>query len=91
MPIYEYKREDGTIIEAIQKFSDPPLTECPETRQKLVRIMSESAFHLKGSGWYKTDYTSSGKDGAKSSDKSSDETKAATCGSEACATGCAAE
>lgn len=59
MPIREYQREDGSTFEVIQKMSDAELTVCPETGQKVTRLLSPSAFHLKGSGWYKTDYTGS--------------------------------
>jgi len=56
MPLYEYEREDGSRFELLQKFSDEPISECPTTGQKVKRLISESAFHLKGTGWYKTDY-----------------------------------
>lgn len=59
MPIYEYKcSKCGTVCEAIQKFSDAPLTDCEEcgTHGTLEKLMSLGSFHLKGSGWYVTDY-----------------------------------
>lgn len=59
MPIYEYKcKRCGTVTECIQKFSDAPLCDCKEcgTTGSLEKLMSLSAFHLKGSGWYLTDY-----------------------------------
>lgn len=57
MPTYEYIREDGTRFEVIQKFSDAPLTECPETGQTARRAISGgSGVIYKGSGWYITDY-----------------------------------
>jgi len=59
MPIYEYQcKKCGAVSEHIQKFSDDPLTDCPEcgTVGSLEKLMSLSAFHLKGSGWYLTDY-----------------------------------
>ena len=57
MPIYEYKCTTcGHQLEAIQKFSDEPLTDCPECyKPNLQKLVSSSAFHLKGSGWYATD------------------------------------
>ncbi|MBN1276088.1 MAG: zinc ribbon domain-containing protein [Deltaproteobacteria bacterium] len=59
MPIYEYEcTECGHQTEAIQKFSDPPLTECGECRGRLRKLISQNSFHLKGSGWYVTDYAS---------------------------------
>ncbi len=58
MPIYEYKcSECGSIVEAMQKFSDPPLKECSCCHGELHKIVSMSTFHLKGSGWYTTDYS----------------------------------
>lgn len=60
MPIYEYKcNECDHVFEAIQKFSDAPLTECPECKGKVEKLISQSAFHLKGGGWYKDGYSSS--------------------------------
>jgi len=57
MPIYEYEcTQCGQITEAMQRFSDPPLTECPQCRGPLCKMISMSTFHLKGSGWYVTDY-----------------------------------
>lgn len=57
MPIYEYQCDQcGKIQEAIQKFSDRPLTECKHCSGKLNKLISHSTFHLKGTGWYVTDY-----------------------------------
>jgi putative FmdB family regulatory protein len=57
MPIYEYECINcGNIEEAIQKFSDRPLTRCKLCSGKLNKLVSQSSFHLKGSGWYVTDY-----------------------------------
>jgi putative FmdB family regulatory protein len=56
MPIYEYRRADGSVFEVMQKISDDALTACPTTGQPVERIISQNAFHLKGGGWYKTDY-----------------------------------
>ena len=60
MPIYEYEcNKCGNHLEALQKFSDPPLTECGECHSnKLKKLISNSTFHLKGTGWYVTDYAS---------------------------------
>ncbi|MEW6733063.1 MAG: FmdB family zinc ribbon protein [Acidobacteriota bacterium] len=58
MPIYEYLCEQcGSLIEAIQKFSDAPLTKCEKCNGKLNKVVSQSSFVLKGSGWYMTDYS----------------------------------
>ena len=57
MPIYEYKCSDcGKHFEIFQKISDKPLTECKECKGTLSKLISNCAFHLKGNGWYVTDY-----------------------------------
>ena len=57
MPIYEYQCEQcGKLDEVIQKFSDKPLSKCKHCSGKLHKLISQSAFHLKGTGWYVTDY-----------------------------------
>jgi putative FmdB family regulatory protein len=57
VPIYEYRCGScGKITEALQKFSDPPLSECPRCKGGLHKLISHTTFHLKGSGWYVTDY-----------------------------------
>lgn len=57
MPIYEYQcTKCGKVVEAIQKFSDDPLTKCEECGGKLEKLISKSSFALKGKGWYVTDY-----------------------------------
>jgi putative FmdB family regulatory protein len=61
MPVYEYEcQKCNQITEAMQKFSDPPLTKCPHCAGRLRKMISRSAFHLKGSGWYVTDYARKG-------------------------------
>ncbi len=57
MPIYEYEcTACSQITEAVQRFSDPPLTECAHCHGHLRKLISRSTFHLKGGGWYVTDY-----------------------------------
>ena len=60
MPIYEYEcQKCGHTLEALQKFSDKPLRECPECgRHQLKRLVSAPLFRLAGSGWYETDFKS---------------------------------
>ena len=70
MPIYEYQcKKCGTIEEALQKFSDKPLTKCRHCTGKLHKLVSQSSFHLKGTGWYVTDYKNKSKDTAGYSEK----------------------
>ena len=57
MPIYEYEcSKCGKIEEAIQNFSSKPLTKCKHCSGNLHKLISQSTFHLKGTGWYVTDY-----------------------------------
>lgn len=57
MPLYEYKCGScGKTFEVIQKFSDEPLKTHPECGGPVERLISAPAFHLKGTGWYVTDY-----------------------------------
>jgi putative FmdB family regulatory protein len=76
MPIYEYEcNKCGNIEEALQKFSDKPLTKCKHCSGKLHKLVSQSSFHLKGTGWYVTDYADKSKNSAKSPDKKTDDSK----------------
>lgn len=82
MPIYEYAcRDCGFELEALQKLSEPPLTDCPDCHaSSLVKKVSAAAFRLSGSGWYETDFKKDGKrnlagdkkDASKSTDSKSD-------------------
>lgn len=57
MPIYEYRCDKcSKTHEIIQKFSDAPITTCPDCQGPVTKQMSLGAFHLKGGGWYQTDY-----------------------------------
>jgi putative FmdB family regulatory protein len=76
MPIYEYEcTKCGNIKEALQKFSDKPLTKCKHCSGKLNKLVSQSTFHLKGTGWYVTDYADKSKNSDKSSQKKTEESK----------------
>ncbi|MCK8516158.1 zinc ribbon domain-containing protein [Methylonatrum kenyense] len=63
MPIYEYQCESCQHeLEAIQRMSDAPLTDCPEcSRASLRRKISAAGFRLAGGGWYETDFKSANK------------------------------
>lgn len=68
MPMYAYRCQScGIQFEKHQKFTDKPLTRCPECRKGTVkRLLQPSAIVFKGSGWYATDHRSaSGKSAAK--------------------------
>jgi len=62
MPIYEYRCSScGHKLESLQKFSAAPLVPCPACHaDALVKQVSAAGFHLKGSGWYATDFKGSG-------------------------------
>ena len=62
MPMYEYECDAcGHRFERIQKFSDPPIEECPNCgERKVQKLLSSPAIQFKGSGWYITDYAKKG-------------------------------
>lgn len=65
MPIYEYKCKNCCEgFEILQKYSDPPLAKCPSCSGEVNKLISQSTFHLKGTGWYATDYARKGGDTA---------------------------
>lgn len=74
MPIYEYECKNcGHVFDVLQKMRDDPLTECPECGQPdLRKLLSAPNFHLKGGGWYETDFkTDKKRDSAESQDSGS--------------------
>ena len=74
MPIYEYRCQDcHHEFEKMQKFSDPPVAACPTCAGSVQKLISRSAFHLKGSGWYVTDYARNGGQKSDSTEKNSSE------------------
>ncbi len=93
MPVYEY--ECGTCgerFEVMQKFSDPAVTACKHCKAETVKkILSPTAFVLKGSGWYATDYPSNERKKAGESEKSCSEPKPESgCSKGACSSGACA-
>lgn len=74
MPIYEYECTNcGKTQEVIQKFSDAPLETCSTCSGKLQKLMSQSSFHLKGTGWYVTDYANKSKSASSKQEKAQSE------------------
>lgn len=55
MPIYTYRREDGTTFDIRQKFSDDALEVDPKTGQSVTRVIHSAGVIFKGSGFYVTD------------------------------------
>jgi predicted nucleic acid-binding Zn ribbon protein len=56
MPIYEYRRPDGTTFDIQQSFSEDALTVDPDTGVPVERVLHPPAVHFKGKGFYNTDY-----------------------------------
>ena len=86
MPVYEYRcSKCGNVFERLQRFSDPELTVHDECGGPVEKLISRSGFHLKGSGWYATDYAKGGsssqtdtkKDSGEDSSKTKTESKPA--------------
>jgi predicted nucleic acid-binding Zn ribbon protein len=75
MPIYEYRRPDGTTFELQQAFSDDALSVDPETGVPVARVLHAPAVHFKGKGFYNTDYGTRNRqrETAAAADKSSSE------------------
>jgi putative FmdB family regulatory protein len=87
MPIYEYQCQKCGTFEVTQRITEKPLGKCPTCKGKVKKLISNTSFQLKGTGWYITDYArkdnnkeaAKGENGAKSSaeSKESKETKSA--------------
>lgn len=74
MPIYEYDCQKCGTFETTQKITDKPLAKCPTCKGKVKKLISNTSFQLKGTGWYVTDYARKGKsngDGEGNGSKSS--------------------
>ena len=70
MPIYEYRcNACEHEFEMLQKIGEEPIKTCPVCGGEVRKLISHSAFHLKGTGWYATDF--SGKKASKSSESPS--------------------
>ena len=80
MPIYEYECQKCGTFEATQRITENPLSKCPTCKGKVKKLISNTSFQLKGTGWYITDYARKGKDASKEngSSSSSSESKSET-------------
>jgi putative FmdB family regulatory protein len=79
MPIYEYQcNQCNERHEIIQKLSDAPLTHCPQCGGEMKKLISSPAIQFKGSGFYKTDYSSSSSKPSESKSETKSETKTET-------------
>ncbi len=70
MPIYEYHCKKCGEFDVMQKITEKPLQRCPTCRCKVTKLMSNTAFQLKGSGWYVTDYGNKGSSSSGDRDRS---------------------
>lgn len=76
MPTYVYKREDGSTFEIEQRITADALQKCPETGQKVERVITGSAgLIFKGSGFYLTDYVRGNGNGSPSKSTDNSESK----------------
>ncbi|RKN23785.1 FmdB family transcriptional regulator [Micromonospora musae] len=76
MPTYQYACTScGRQLEAVQSFSDAPLTECPECAGRLRKVFNSVGIVFKGSGFYRTDSRSSGSDTVSASSDGGKSTK----------------
>jgi putative FmdB family regulatory protein len=76
MPVYEYKcNECDKRFEIMQKITDDPLNKCRSCGGELKKLITNTSFVLKGSGWYITDYPSADRKKAKEKSKSAAEGK----------------
>ena len=86
MPIYEYQCQKCGVIEVTQRITEKALVKCPTCKSKIKKLISNTSFQLKGTGWYVTDYARKGQtngdskseSGSKSAPSPSTETKSDT-------------
>jgi putative FmdB family regulatory protein len=55
VPVYVYRRQDGSSFELAQRITDAGLVSCPTTGQHVERVLQSFSPHYKGSGFYSTD------------------------------------
>ena len=92
MPIYEYQCQKCGTFEVTQRITEKTLTKCPTCKGKVKKLISNTSFQLKGTGWYITDYARKGQNGdskgkSGESSKPSSESKSETKKSEGTSSG----
>ncbi len=76
MPVYEYEcLKCKKKHEIMQKITENPLTDCPDCGGNVKKIISNTTFVLKGTGWYATDYPSGSHSGGDSTTEKAHDTK----------------
>ena len=83
MPIYEYHCEKCGEFEVTQRITEDPLKKCPTCKRKVRKLISNTSFQLKGSGWYITDYARGGKTDGEAKESTKSEAPAAEAKAEA--------
>ncbi|WMX46590.1 FmdB family zinc ribbon protein [Streptomyces roseicoloratus] len=79
MPTYQYQcTECGEGLEAVQKFTDDALTECPNCKGRLKKVFSAVGIVFKGSGFYRNDSRGSSSSSSPASSKTSSSTSASS-------------
>ncbi|MEV0186713.1 FmdB family zinc ribbon protein [Streptomyces sp. NPDC050625] len=82
MPTYQYQcTECGEGLEAVQKFTDDALTECPNCGGRLKKVFSAVGIVFKGSGFYRNDSRGSSSSSSPASKSSSSTSSSASTGS----------
>jgi putative FmdB family regulatory protein len=76
MPIYEYQCQKCGTFEVTQRITENALSKCPTCRGRVKKLISNTSFQLKGTGWYITDYARKGQESAKSENGSKADGKA---------------
>ena len=76
MPIYEYQCHKCGVIEVTQRITQKALSKCPTCKSKVKRLISNTSFQLKGTGWYITDYARKGQTNGES--KSDNDSKSSS-------------
>jgi putative FmdB family regulatory protein len=71
MPIYEYVCQKCGEFEVTQRITEKPLGKCPTCKGKVKKLISNTSFQLKGTGWYVTDYARKGQNGDAKKDSDS--------------------
>ncbi|MGZ8490471.1 MAG: FmdB family zinc ribbon protein [Candidatus Binatia bacterium] len=71
MPIYEYSCQKCGVVEVTQRITEKALAKCPTCKSKVKKLISNTSFQLKGTGWYVTDYARKGQNGESKSDDGS--------------------
>jgi putative FmdB family regulatory protein len=71
MPIYEYQCQKCGVVEVTQRITEKTLTKCPTCKSKVKKLISNTSFQLKGTGWYVTDYARKGQTNGESKSDSS--------------------